>query len=1719
MKNKKIQEGAGIKDYYNKQKNYYNKKKIEVSLIFSCGVKFNIKHSDYKNAYNGLNDFIKPMHKTINENINSCFKLADINNAKIIRERLILLNKIYRFSSQIGQTFGKSNLFKLNQPKNYYYKHRHGRVTKVLKKTRNYGSKIRKRFYVDSLWAKVAVFREVEIKLQQHILQNILKRASLDTIKIKIKEDKSASNSLDNESNRIRKIEGSNKADNYTQEQLIKTLTEYDATIQSLTASYVDNKFNYYIKPMKFSNIQYMLLKVPKKNTGFLSGLKKISKTIRHPEEIDSKMNTTEEYQDKKEFESLKESDPIYQKHEEANGKLLKLLQSKNSIYLKTSTKSTESTESTETKVPSKDTIIKEYIENYNDSYKIDNDFFELSNLFMFNLEKKPYIDIGQVSMLSYENKLDASLSDVAGKNTKPETLIYSNNKNYFSNIIHLPKFIIHHLDLVFKHIHNNIGNSPNIKDDYIANIFRSMSENIKTLFYNKNDLNLIESDDPIALSDATSSNVNSSSMDFSTISTTAVNDSDKILLPISTLYALFAIKDFNKISNLGYSTSTFTREQTLIIGGDKTKPFTNTKEIFYITEKKDIISGTLLYLYKQIAFHLDFLLHVKQDGSTQSHGIYDLFLEDICNMINKKILDSTGLKNVKRNMGIFRGIDNDKLYKEYIKMVLIQHLNRIILCINDLLYLTTILELNYLNNTNETMYNEYKNNEFYKFVSNGDIKILSSVVAEIDTKKETSDAAVLAAESAVDAARTAATRNNNATTLDDLNAKTTKVTQVSKENAILSNEKIKIDNANIVEYDNTTSKKNDYSIFIKQYIDSGTSKEDINSNIDILTKYYMNNNILNTNNIGKYKLYDYERVFKHGGIIKDDKRIEMIHTTTLAPIIVNNFNYEFDSLYNFKVDDVEYNHYTELLNIISLKGYSFKFDNTEFNTLLSNIELLKVDTIDSELIYLILVYGYKYVLDKSNITELQNGSKIMTTDLQETIIFKCLDEIKPKLNINIGNPSYQYKIERSLNIQTILPTSTTKYSFKKTFNILNKSNNIFYYTGELDEKVLYLEILKKNLPIYNKKYKNTTQLEIEIDKCVALLVDLKKINDKIKIAIRQQSPNDRCYFFKTEIGTGLVPRDNKIIMVPSDSSHNKATLITTIETNNNRANIFETIGTDAFIGMLDLDAREENIKHLPIYILNDINVKKQLYNYNYYSNIKHDDNKKQDIVEKFNKSIVKISLFHELLRIYTYDPIQNNSSTPKNKRIMYFPIQLTFINKESAPDTIYNNYLQFETDVKMESTPISKDYFNTVSTRAKIAAFYNDINYNIKDIFGSSNPHPPPPPHIPSTFGGLLNFPANTYGNIIDNTTPEASEDKIYKIFGDLLNIVLQSAFIKKYIKLCNQFTEIIKLKRKPSSPQITEELEKIYNDITPIFTITATPVVVGGPAIDMKDHIKLPSNYFIDYSYHLINETSSIIYHFDDLLKRLLEGIPPSPENTITILNCVGYYKNSSSIAAPNDVNSKIMPNDNKNIDTMFAEELNVFDNKKINFSSILNVSGVDTTYAINNTFKINNGIATAEEGIIKDFIDLYDDLQTKIEAQLKAEYGNKLSFTGFRKKNIKYIALSLIHNCVRKKELLLKYHINSEGTYNKTNTKQFEEDTFLPITVKNIINEMRKNKLEENYLTKTTLFKNETLNDVLGSEFIDAYKTKLKTDVLDKLPKCYILKTQEDLEALRK
>jgi hypothetical protein len=1299
---------------------------------------------EYINTFEENIDFI--LDQFANKNIDfleTTEKKETANSFKIMRDRMIILNKVFRFSTQVGQTLSatdtNSKLFKINnKPKNFYYKHRHQRSTKFAKKhlLRN-SSKIKSQFYMDTIWAQIALYREYQMNVETSIKSIIYQQDHRAEIKANLQEKEEDKASIFKEAADI--LESNNNI-------FLKHIKNYN--------EFNNDTIHFYLGKMNFKNIHMLLLKIPSKKMGTYDKIKNI-------------MVSKEDYIKNKQYDDVKiKQDGLLDKHAEANKLLMKRCQLVISTFFEKVNKVTDKSTNKVTNLL-KDKDIS-YLTNYKILTEVNEMFTNINNIFLFNLEKKPYIDMGQVSMLSYENSMTETLSSLTNKNNDFHINgIYNQDemhREYFNNILHLPNFITKYLDISMiesakttydddyykktkgtdkDKLQTIIDETKFFKQNYTEKVKKGTSHKFssdKLKLNNNNRILYDTSEGAKSASEQLADEDDNGPMKIDMGNDTSASDTKlegNFFMPISTYHALFKIKNFDAITKVKINKSFF---------GDRNVSFSERNDIrngisklFFINKYDDIIPGTILYLYKQIAFHLDFLYNNRIRGATATIGLYQLFLKDIMSfaLIKKDQEDQEDLidvaKEIKRNIGIFRGIENKELYIYYTMLIIMEHANRLLQCVNDLKYLTD--KIHKFNDQTDTI-----NKEYNKIKTESEVKNFIDVHEHVVSHTNTNNIY----------------RKNDDLSNDDKNKINIKEEYIYKQ---------------LIFY------------IINKNVDTNFDVEIINN----ILQHLSNLKTTSVENPAELKLIDYIHNVPYG----IDKNT--LYNNIRDGVIINNNkdgnNKNHNILFNNKelLKEKTYLH-SIIQDITFVEGEgneSINFDIKDLNKILIN-DKVALPNLKTELFYLILKL-FDYNNYNANImqvfppTTLQPGVfKTYLGNIKNKIsdkkhIFQYINEfimqykIPIKSNIN-SYFSFNHKLNKKDNIlndnydaygdSTLNLIHNELFKFIKLFNILNIDMFLFFKNKTFREKYFYLNTLKEKIPYYAQYYKDVDNLKIEIDKTIKILEDLQKIDEQIeKIFIDNIIKENHSIKIKYKYEKG---KSQALFFDNYDKTDTKDTVKKNITDYHyiKFSEIHDDDKNDYIIYNIDIDEFKKNpkneIEKMPDVVLGHIGLIHNRKINTESINILRGN--RIQLIKDYNEKMSKISLFNELLYFYMKQLATiNNNPSSTNVNINLYPIQFIFMKKEIYKDKDNTNYLIYK---KFETKFDANNIYNDDDDIIDIISDY---------IVGEFNTHPNTLTDISSIYDpATLTF-----------------QEKFKSTIKTILNKIKQSEFYKDIIKI----------------------------------------------------------------------------------------------------------------------------------------------------------------------------------------------------------------------------------------------------------------------------------------------------------------------------------------------
>lgn len=833
-----------------------------------------------------------------------------------LRMRMILLNKIYRYSKNIGKT---TNGTRFREKKNFYYKHRLSRGRRFITGNLSFkNSKIGRNFDTkDNLWGTLSLLRDYEAKLGKH--KSFIK---LEYTKL-VANTKTKEGLIPRVTKALKQlpsnlIEKFDKAEIEKIKELKGNIDEPLKEFNKLTTEAI----HYYFPPLNTTNSHLILMSdLPRKrswgiNTKYFSGtdykysakvgnvMASVGQAIRSPFKIAIK--DRDEYNDNGNI-NTKEI-PI-NNHTKANDNIFNSSKKQILRFFK-------NMEELEEK--------KTYIEKYKIYHGNYRDFHSLNSLFIFDAEMKSYKDMGQYS-LSYENKLTNTLKESRiqqisgqdGESKGPDiTKIYLYNQNYFNNILHLPRFLLNNIKLI---VLQNFGELNSIDLRSAANI----KKDIPKINLFENDLNIkfdIEINDDNKLTN--------------TLDLNNIKNDDKgeiIKIPASIYHAFFKIKNINYIKNINFSGMGWLGSKSIKIKNiKKLKDVKLLNTLFFINKREDVLQGSLLYLYKQIAYLTDFILN-------KDKGLFGLFIKDIFNIKDNE----DNIKNIGRNLGMFNGIYDHRLYLIYAMIIYLEHCNRLSECVTELEEVTRIIYSIFTDKNKEKIDGSklpyYENYE----------KLKNSKTNSIENKDVSSkslDTSLISSEKYYDDQKLKSTDPEDLIKSDfkykklilDLQTNYYMSKSYAEINEIIQSILPKLENKKIIILDEFI-KKLDINIKIKDAI-----KQINNHNDEIKNIYKKKNNIFTHTKLKKdefKEIYTPEKIKNFSNKIK----IEDVSSFHQELILLTASETGFDETNETNINDLSEN--IDLL----LDENTVIFNNKDINTLLDVLELINLNTDDIE--------------------------------------------------------------------------------------------------------------------------------------------------------------------------------------------------------------------------------------------------------------------------------------------------------------------------------------------------------------------------------------------------------------------------------------------------------------------------------------------------------------------------------------------------------------------------------------------------------------------------------------------------------------------------------------------------------------------------------------------------------------------------------------------------
>ena len=1336
--------------------NYTSKSNNIRNTLFKYTAEFKKIFNLYKNQQTKLKDnYIEKF----NNNINAFFDgiidqglTVDTIDKKsksaynLMKKRMTMLNKIYRFSTAIGQKMAskernalyfkkfknKLTTFNINRPKNFYYKSRHSRTIRTLKLKDS--SKIKRNFAVDdNLWGTVAVYREYELKLEKikSEIKTLIIKHEKETKNITMDIKRLIKARFDKTK---KDYKGTNQEEDInlvTKEELDK-LKELKKDLKPIYDEYnknLDDVIHFYIPKIKITNMNLILMDLPKK------------KQFKYGNVTKFLTQSNIEYEQEQEYDTSKKD--IVNIHEECNKALFDKSVSLIDIYFN----------AVDDIIGNKYT---KYMTNYLKFHDIQRLFHNIGILYLYNLEKKPYIDIGQVSMLNYESKIDASLIDIK----KNEGVIYLNNMDYYNNILHLPRFVLNHLkvcmlkssevtydDDFYRSVNVSDKNAiDNIKDKKLTEILvntgvnKFKSDKLGLKLEAENKTLITEVDD---LEDDSNNKIELNSI---TGNTNDKNDSGgennkSFFLPISTYHAMFSIRDFSSIKNIKFKTDFFKSwsnplyKSSVKINNKDIKNGAAISKLFYINGQIDVLPGTIIYLYKQIAFNLHFVL---SKDSRNDNLLYNTFLKQILNFslnVKTKGKEDEMEKNIKRNIGIFTGIDKRKIYVTYVMIVYLQHLNRLLECVTDLEYLT------------EKLFHTYKKDTDAR-------KIFREEINRISKQKDYS----VSSENI------------------EKDGKLYGFSDLLSDNEI--NEDIK---TSTYEY-----KKLMYKI--KRDVDSLKSLDEINDLIQAVVANKKSGNIK-----PRISLKDYYDMTREGK--ESDK-----------------FNPE-DNIFNLYLEDPKVkaeddSYFKSLIETMYLDPNSSEVGGHD-NELLKDVLNIKQDkqpdkinTIQTELYYLIL-----YTMDKNKRTIMKSIRKLEVEDSK--IKDHIEDYLEEEIKSNKGSGLIPLKdIYKDINIEN-------KMILMNKFNLLHKDNFMFFTNKMYKDKRLLLTSLLASLPTYNKEYIHTDAFGRSIKKCETLLSDMEKIDADIKtkiVTILKEDIISTSKFLLVTYKDKANPNiEFNIITEPLTPTQNAFINQWKIPKNLSDITTGGLVKQGSVITAIEKEGlNETTLEKIPDIILGHNTFKEKIIE-DKRSQFEDLFKKKHEMIKLFNKEIMLVSLFKILI-----DKLLKNEdtevekqkgehksigSTAFNKRSdVFYPMQFIFLDSNKPYEEDKYNYLQYSKDdddfkdknkiddiLSTFKDEIIKDYEKIVSSKIEDKSIELDQKQGL-DIIG-----------ITTFKKSAIEHFENIKNNILDNIKDDPIFVKLVNMKSDIktLETIIQKYDASKEEKMEQTNNNIDRLKK----------------------------------------------------------------------------------------------------------------------------------------------------------------------------------------------------------------------------------------------------------------------------------------------------------------------------------
>ena len=1482
MKDKKLKIHTGGIFGFSKEKKAINKykknSKIIIEKLNEYTTEFKNIYGYYKNQQKILNDnYILKFNREINIFLDGIIdKKYIINNIdkkkseeyNIMKTRMVMLNKIYRFSTAVGQTLRTYKTFNINVPKNFYYKQRHSRTVRSLKKKDN--SKIKRNFAISySLWGNLGVYREYELKLEK--IKSEIKALLLsheeytENIKIDINTINRNKIVKKKDEKESKESEGDVSVNEITKEELNK-LKELKVKLTPIYNEYnsnLDTDIHYYIPKIKVTNINLILMDFPKKSqyTNFKDFIRKDNIKYDEDEEYDT-------------------SDTgLIDKHKEGNRVLFEKSSSLINMYFDGAND-----------ILNRDSFL--YLTNYIKLHNIQNLFHNISILYLYNLEKKPYVDMGQVSMLSYENKIDASLSDIK----KSKRLVYLDYMDYYNNILHLPRFILNHLKVCMLKTSKEIYN-----DDFYGIMKNEKKENNKEI---QKDMNILEE-----LEDKKIKGIINSDKQYNKFKTKSLGlktekkiqsieeaskeqfdnsnkiylDTDKQLsnideddknffLPISSYHAMFKIRDFTSIKNIKFTRDWFTGffyTKKIKINNREIENGNAISKLFYINKNKDIIPGTIIYLYKQIAFLIHFIF-----GKTSKNEnlLYQSFLEDILNFsIEEKIegVEDKIEKNIKRNIGIFTGVDKRKIYVSYVMIVFIQHLNRLLECIIDLEYLT------------EKLFYTYKKDTNARKIFRDEIDRISRQEDYTVDKKSTEKDKILYS-------------------FDD------------KLKDFEINDELKNSS---YEYKRLIYK-------IKNDVDRTKSLDEINELINAIVTKIGKDNVK-----PRISLTDYFELTRESET--SDKKFNP-----------ENNIYEL-YLNDPKVKGLDKSYFKTLIEQLFFQAGTEEIGahSTEFlKTILNRnkeTEPDKINSLKAELYYLVLLF-----------MDIKNEPIMKGIKKQEVNDKTIADEIKLFLK------KMKFK---NVELKEIYNNFTLKNKviFMREFNILHKDNFIFFTKKMYENNKFLLTSLLTQLSSYNKEYPYTSKLVETINECKSLLSEIETIDDEIKTkvvnVIKDNIISSSKFLLVNYKHDGTPNIDFEIKSEPLNEELDFIELWKEETKFPPRVELQKKIPINTITAIEKEGLNENILDNIPEIILGHNTFKDKIVE-NKKDEFEVLFEEKEKLIKQYNEKIILVSFFKIIINKFLKNETDSNGSgeigehSSVDEKILFskrsdifYPIQFIFLNSNLYDKDNYN-YLQYsKMDIDFKDSnkinEILKELLEQVSKKF-IEKYKSEVkdSEKIKSIDDS----------------GL--FKKNPIDNfrIIKNNIQEQFKNEQY-----FVELVKYKNIVKKLQKIINEYNKDkgkLSVKEKNRQIENIKKLKRILNDyykltLTDENNVQTTYIMKDDETNDFSDIENAYKQISIVLSFNKEDDIiekykNSFLQQFDmDSSNTSLVEIPKGPKinlekSGVLIKNLVVLYKKYIQIVLDqiNRLTSVIFKARFRNIDK-FNTLKETEDKKKVN------------------------------------------------------------------------------------------------------------------------------------------------------------------------------------------